>query len=231
MEQAIGGAGSALHAADLALAFAVGRGDAVATRRFDDLTAAEMATAARAVHADPTFADEITQRTRIHLVVSEAGREPRILSYRGTGPLRAWVSIAAQRIALNARRDAPREVPDDVLAEIVDGEPDPEVRHLKTLYREEFRTALTAALAELADRARAVLRLRFVAGLDLAQIGRLYRVHESTISRWISTALDDVARATRRHLQALLAVTPETAESVARIVQSQLDLSLARILG
>jgi RNA polymerase sigma-70 factor (ECF subfamily) len=101
---------------------------------------------------------------------------------------------------------------------------------LKALYRVEFRESLAAALADLADRARALLRLRFVEGLELAQIGRLYRVHESTVSRWISAALDDVGRATRRHLVARLAVTPETADSVARIVQSQLDLSIARLL-
>ncbi|MCW5809334.1 MAG: helix-turn-helix domain-containing protein, partial [Deltaproteobacteria bacterium] len=99
------------------------------------------------------------------------------------------------------------------------------------LYRAEFREALVAALGGLADRARAVLRLRFVDGLELAQIGRLYRVHESTASRWISAALDDIHRATRDHLVARLAITDATAASVARMVHSQLDLSIARLLA
>lgn len=59
------------------------------------------------------------QGTRVRLVV-----EHRLASYRGAGPLRAWAAIAAQRIALNARRDARAGAAlpsapgrDDVLAE------------------------------------------------------------------------------------------------------------------
>jgi len=221
----------ATHAGDLALAYAVHRGDPVAIRRFDELVSGDIAAAARAIDAARGFVDEIGQRTRVRVVVGEAGEPPRIAGYRGAGPLRAWVGIAAHRIALNAKRDVRPSVSDDVLADLVDREPDPELRHLKELYRVEFRDALSRALVELGDRARAVLRLRFVDGLELAHIGRLYRVHESTASRWISGALEDVARATREHLVARLAVTAATADSVARMVQSQLDLSIARLLG
>jgi RNA polymerase sigma-70 factor, ECF subfamily len=232
---AIAGGASATHAADLALAFCVGRCDPVAARRFEDHVAGDLAAAARAIDRDPAFVDEVCQRTRVRLVIGEGGAAPRIAGYRGAGPLRAWVAIAAQRVALNAKRDAapggaaPAPA-DDVLADVVDREPDPELRHLKTLYRAEFRAALTDALAGLADRARAVLRLRFVDGLELAQIGRLYRVHESTASRWVAAALDGIALATREQLIARLAVTTDTADSVARMVQSQLDLSIARLL-
>jgi RNA polymerase sigma-70 factor, ECF subfamily len=230
VEAALAAGASPAHAGDLAIAFAVGLGDPVVTRRFGELVAGDVTAAARAIDSDPAFVDEIAQATRVRLVVADAGARPRIAGYRGTGPLRAWVAITARRLALNARKHAPRDAGDDVLADVVDREPSPEIRHLKALYRVEFREALSAALAGLAHRALALLRLRFVEGLELAQIGLLYRVHESTASRWIAAALDDVARATRRHLAAQLAVTPETADSVARIVQSQLDLSIARLL-
>jgi len=222
------------YGGDLALAFAVGRGDPVAIRRFTELVAGEIATAARRVDRSPSFVDEVAQRTRVRIIVGEATAAARIGRYRGMGPLRAWVAIAAHRIALDIRRHARSDAARpsyDVLADLVDREPDPELRHLKDLYRAEFRDALAAALATLADRSRAVLRLRFVDGLELAQIGRLYRVHESTASRWIATALDDVAGATRKHLVARLAITAATADSVARMVHSQLDLSIARLLA
>ncbi len=233
---AIAGGASATHAADLALAFAVSCGDAGAARRFEAYVADEIAAAARAIDRDPTFVDEVCQRTRVRLVVGEGGGDrPRLAGYRGAGPLRAWVAIAARRVALNAKRDlrpdgASATPADDLLADIVDREPDPELRHLRGLYRSELREAVTAALAGLADRGRAVLRLRFVDGLELAQIGRLYRVHESTASRWISAALDQVRTAARAHLMARLAVTTETADSVARLLQSGLALSVARLL-
>ena len=74
------------------------------------------------------------------------------------------------------------------------------------------------------------MRLRFVEGLELAQIGQLYRVHESTASRWLSAARAAVASATRDGLMARLAITTATADSVARMVASGLDLSVARLL-
>ena len=223
---ALAAGGLAAHAADLALAHAVAAGDPVAARRFEELVASDLAAAVRAIDADRGFVDEICQRTRVRLLIGE-GEPPRIASYGGRGPLKAWVAIAARRLAFNAKRDATRG---DVLEDVLDREPDPELRHLKSLYRTELREALAAALAGLPDRARAVLRLRFVDALELAHIGRLYRVHESTASRWVAAALDDVARETRTQLIARLAVTPATADSVARMVQSQLDLSVARLL-
>lgn len=231
VRDAIGAGASPTHAADLALAWSVGKGDPVAVKRFEAHVVGDITAAVRAIDRDPAFVDEITQRTRVRLVVGDGeGSPPRIATYRGAGPLRAWVAIAAQRLALNAKRDAKPHADEDVLADVVDREPDPELRHLKTLYRAEFREALVAALAGLADRLRAVLRLRFVEGLELAQIGRLYRVHESTASRWISGALEDIASATREHLIARLAISGDTANSVVRMVQSQLDLSIGRLL-
>ncbi len=217
------------HASDVVLAWCIARGQREAIARFEREVAGEIAASARKVDRDRAFADEVTQRVRVRLLVGDGETPPRIASYRGTGPLRAWVAVAALRIALNAKRDT-RPASDDVLAELVDREPDPELRHLRTLYRQEFREALSAALAGLPDRDRALLRLRFVAGLELAQIGKLYRVHESTASRWIAAALESVGTAARKQLIAKLAIGSTTADSVARLVASQLDLSIARLL-
>jgi len=219
------------HAGELALAWTIARGDAAALLRFDREILPEADAAARKLDRAPAFADEVRQAVRVRLVVGE-GAEPRILAYRGTGPLRAWVAVAALRVALNLKRAASRApgAAADLLADVVDREPDPELRHLKTLYRAELREALAATLAALADRPRALLRLRFVDGLELAHIGRLYRVHESTASRWVSQAIADVAADARRRLALRLAIAPSSADSVARMVASQLDLSIARLL-
>jgi RNA polymerase sigma-70 factor, ECF subfamily len=117
------------------------------------------------------------------------------------------------------------------MEEVIAREPDPELRHLKAMYRAELRGALEAALVALPDRQRAVLRLTFVDGMRLHQIAKLYGVHESTVSRWLAQATDDVAAATRKRLIATLTLSPGTADSVARMVLSNLDLSIARILA
>lgn len=198
-------------------------------RRFDRLVGDELAAAARKIDRAASFVDEVAQATRVRLLVGDGAAPPRIATYHGSGPLRGWVAIAALRVALNARRGA-RSDAGDVLADVVDRDPDPEARHLKTLYRAEYRAALEAALAALSDRDRAVLRLRFVDGLELAQLGALYGVHESTASRWVAHAVRAVGEDARQRLVAKLAVGPGTVDSVARMVASQLDLSIARLL-
>jgi RNA polymerase sigma-70 factor (ECF subfamily) len=228
---AIAGGGVAAHAADVVLAWAVAQRDREAVARFEREVAPEIAAGIRRVDRDRAFVDEVTQRVRVRLLVGDDSAPPRIASYRGTGPLRGWVAIVALRTALNAVRDrAPDSAGDDVLGDVVDREDDPELRHLRTLYRSELREALSATLGELPDRDRALLRMRFVAGLELAKIGALYRVHESTASRWIAATLDRVRHDARERLVAQLAIGPGTADSVARLVASRLDLSIVRLL-
>lgn len=219
-------------AGDLALAARLARGEPDAVTDFERDIAPEIETAVRKVDRDPGFVTELAQQIRIKLLVGDGTAPPKIASYRGTGPLRAWVAIAALRLALNAKRARqPVANSDDVLADVLDREPDPALRHLRALYRSELRDALGAALAALPDRDRALLRMRFVAGLELAQIGKLYRVHDSTVSRWIAAAVERVGDDARARLVAKLAISADTADSVARMVHSQLDLSIARLLA
>lgn len=218
------------HAEELVLAWALGRGHAEAVRRFDRELLAEIDGAARKVDRSPAFVDEVRQLARIRLLVGDGDAPPRITTYGARGPLRGWIAVAALRIALNIKRDGKRAAPHDVLTDVIDREPDPELRHLRTLYRAELREALEAALRALADRARAVLRLRFVDGLELAQIGRLYGVHESTASRWVSAAIETVSSEARRRLIDKLALSASSLDSVARMVASNLDVSISRLL-
>ncbi len=217
------------HVDELFLAWAAGNGDAAALRHLDRLNAPDLEYTARRVDRSPQFLDELGQAVRTRLFVADGG-EPRILEYAGRGPLRGWVGVAALRVALNLKR-ATSPATSDILAELVSGEADPELRHLKSLYRTEFRDALSAALAALPERKRAILRLHYVDGLKLAQLARLYQVHESTASRWVSQAAAEVAEGARRHLTERLSMSPATVDSVARMVMSNLELSIARILG
>jgi RNA polymerase sigma-70 factor (ECF subfamily) len=218
------------NTADLVLAWAAAGGDAAALRQVDGLIAA-IAPALRGIDGSPVFVDEVSQAVRVRLLVAEPGAPPRIAAYGGRGPLGAWIRAAAMRVAIDLKRSAaPALASDDLLGDLVSGEPDPALRHLKTLYRADFQQALADALAALPDRQRAVLRLHHVDGLRLAEIGRLYGVHESTVSRWVTRAAEEVADQTRRRLTDRLSLSGSSVDSLARLVRSQLDLSIARIL-
>lgn len=214
---------------DLELARSAARGDAAALRRLDEVIVREADAAARRVDRSPAFADEVRQALRVRLlVVAESGRV-RIADYAGRGPLGRWVGVAALRVALNLVRGRHVESA-DILDELVSAEADPELHHLKTLYRAEFREALEAALGALPERARAVLRLCHVDGVTMVQLGRLYGVHETTAARWVQRAAADVAEDARSRLMARLSMSPSTLDSVARMVLSNLDLSISRLL-
>ena len=227
-------AGGALpeHLADLSLAFAAARGDAAALRAFDEHNLAKLAPAVLRVDASEDFVAEVRQALRVHLLVGSGEAPPRIAEYQGRGPLLAWVRIAAVRLALKLKRsEAPMVSTEDVLGELAASEPDPELRYLKTLYRAEFGAAFREALAALPERQRVLLRLHYVDGLTMMRIAQLYQVHQSTVSRWVASALDSVASNARRRLIGRLALSPSRLDSVARMVRSHLELSIRRLLG
>lgn len=216
------------HLAELYVAWAAGRGNAAALRRLAAWIDAEVDAAARRIDRTAAFADEVRQALRIRLLVAEDGHV-RIDEYMGRGPLRGWLGVAAMRVALNLRR-AVKPASADVLSELVSDEADPELRHLRTLYRAEFRDALEAALAALSERDRAVLRLSYVDGLTMTKLGRLYGVHETTAARWVTKAAAVVAEDARKRLMAKLSLGSSSLDSVARMVLSNLDLSISRVL-
>jgi RNA polymerase sigma-70 factor (ECF subfamily) len=217
------------HVDELVLAWRAARGEAAAEREVERLIAIEGEAAARRIDASSTFVDDVRQALRVRLLVADGGRV-RIADYAGRGPLRGWIGVAAVRVALNAKRGTRAAASEDVLAELVSGEQDPELRYLKTLYRAEFREAIEAALRALPDRQRALLRLSFVDGMKMYQLATLYGVHETTAARWVQKAAAEVAEDARRRLVTRLALSPSSLESVARMVLSNLELSIARVL-
>ncbi|MBP6631269.1 MAG: sigma-70 family RNA polymerase sigma factor [Kofleriaceae bacterium] len=217
------------HAAELVLAWAAGHGDPTALRALAALVADEPAQAARRIDTSPGFVDEVVQQVWLRLATADRG-PPRLLSYRGGGPLRAWVAIAALRTALNLRRGQRQHDPLEVVAELAAPATHPASDDLRRRYQAEFRAAVRAALAALPAAERAVLRLRFVEGLDLPTLGRLYGVHPSTMSRRLGAIAAGLGQAARADLTARLGLGDHTVDSVARLLASQLDLSITRLL-
>jgi RNA polymerase sigma-70 factor (ECF subfamily) len=72
--------------------------------------------------------------------------------------------------------------------------------------------------------------MHFVDGLTIDEIGALYQVHRATAARWISGARNTLLADTRARLTARLALTPSQFDSLMRLVRSELDLSLQRLV-
>ena len=130
------------------------------------------------------------------------GARPRIGEYAGRGPLQAWVRVAAVRAALDllragGARGGGEVEPEDLAADVVS----PEVDYVKERYRPQFKAAFQDALRALDSEQRNVLRLHVVEGLNIDEIGALFKVHRSTVARWIAAARQQVLAGARNRLR------------------------------
>ncbi len=221
-------------AEDLFLACACANGDAAAVRVFEELLLPPAQAAMRSIDATPTFLDEATQRLRTHLLVGERDGRPRIGAYAARGPLRAWVSVSAARVALMMRRSSRRakEIPEDdwTVAIGAASTGNPELDLLKHQHAAAFSAALSDAARALEPRLRSVLRMHFVDELSIDEIGATYAVHRATAARWIQRARDTLLSTTRDTLTRQLALSATELDRLAQLVQSQLDVSLSQLL-
>ena len=71
--------------------------------------------------------------------------------------------------------------------------------------------AFEQAIAELTADERNMLRLHFLDGLTVRELGRLYDTTASTVSRWMKQARTKIVDATRRLLGERLALSASEA--------------------
>lgn len=187
--------------------------------------------------AGPTdLIDETMQRVLVKLFVAPAGRAPTIAKYTGRGSLEAWIAVVGTREARNALRDEPsrRHVREDDAARLLDGivdaNDDPELEHLKTTYRTQFKQAVQKALTKLPPKHRNLLRHEHLDGLDPDQMAALYGVHRATLYRWREQSRAVLLKETRTIIEREMALSRGEFESMMRLIQSQLDVSLLRVL-
>lgn len=221
-----------LRAVDLYLAVACVAGNVEALRAFDvQLVLPARSVVARA--ADVVDADEFLQRLRERLLVAPEGMRSRLAGYSGKGKLSSWVRIAAQRLLIDEYRRRDPSVT-HLGQEAVDPLPstgaDPELDVLRSTYREGFQAAFEAAFAALSARERTLLRYRYVDGLEVNQIASISGRHRVSVYRAIVKARQGLLEHLRRDMAERLQVGGSAADSVLRLMKSQLDVRLSQLL-
>lgn len=218
-------------AADLYLACACSRGDPAALQAFDRHYIARLTAQLARADALPAFTDEVKQAVRVRLLVAEAGLVPRIASYRGRGSLAVWLRLTAARLAVNLRNSAgPVDHQEHDLDRLQSKHADPELAFFKAHYGEELRKAIQGALEALPAKDGNILRLHFFEGLSAQTMGVMHRVSERTVQRWIRDIRERIIAETRRLLNQRFALTHAQFDSVMRLVNSQLEISIRRLL-
>jgi RNA polymerase sigma-70 factor (ECF subfamily) len=218
------------HEADLVLALALAASDPAAVKLFEQRFVPQIDAALRRLRLPGGAADEIKQALRADLLV---GPDAKILDYAGRGELAAWLRVTATRRALTLARRAGREESLDEL--LLDhwpdaATPDPERKHLRATYTAELKTAIREAFAALEVRQRNLLRQHILDELTIDDLARLYRVHRATCARWLADARADLGRGTRKRLVAVLGLPADGVDSLLRFLDSDIELSISRIL-
>ncbi|MBS2020736.1 MAG: sigma-70 family RNA polymerase sigma factor [Deltaproteobacteria bacterium] len=223
-----------LHGPDLFLACACLHGDRAAWRELDRAHLARVPDFVGRIDRSPAFADEIRQRLAEKLLHDDEGGPGKLGLYTGRGPLGAWIRVAAIREAQNAKRGraAKGGVDADEVA-LASPDHDPEVQLLKRRYAAEFKEAFQAVLVSLSADERNVLRLHYLDGLTIEEVGKAYRVSRATAARHIADAKAKIIERIQKTLGERLkgkirGADAPRAESMLAFVRSQLDMSLRR---
>jgi RNA polymerase sigma-70 factor (ECF subfamily) len=228
-----------LRPADLYLACACALQLPGAIAAFDRDYMREVDIALSRMRVGPPRLADVKQLVRQRLFVGggTAGQPTspgKITEYGGRGDLRRWVRSVAVRTCLNELRRGKREIlvdDDQLIAQHAIAADDPEVDYMKRTYAAEFRTAFGDALHQLGAREQTLLRYHHVDGLNIDEIGAIYRIHRVTAFRWLEKAKELLVRSTLDTLRARLKLPANELESVLRMIRSQVHLSLVRHLG
>lgn len=213
---------------DLFLAAGCIKGDAKAIAHFEGSILPNIDSILGRFGVQAQDADDIRQELRERLLVGLEDKAPAIESYMGSGALVHWVKAVASRVVLGRmRKNRPTLNIED---QILEDESDPQLTVLKERYRDEFKVALHTVVAGLEARERTILRALVVDNRSVAEVARLYRVHRVTASRWIAQIRRQLLLRTRAQLRERLQLNSEDLQSVIRMVESQMEMSLGRLL-
>jgi RNA polymerase sigma-70 factor (ECF subfamily) len=224
-----------IHAEDLFLACVALAGDGAAVgklrRDYDPVIVGYT----RHISGPTGSIEDVAQVVWAALLVGEPAKAPKLFSYSGIGPLAGFIGVTAQRIALKGiqRQEAAAHVAERASAESNVAGGDAELEFMKQRYRSEFEHAVRAALDQLGDRDRMILRMRVVEGLTIDRIARAYRVGKATMWRWIDCVRQRVLEEIRRGLRQQIQLSDSQFQAFIALFTSAsaLDLSISNILA
>jgi RNA polymerase sigma-70 factor (ECF subfamily) len=216
-----------LRDGELYLAMALAAKDAAALRVFEDVLVPEIRDALRRLRLAGGTADEVVQAMRVELLA-----DGRVADYAGRGELAAWVRVSATRKAFKLIKKANREETlDEILLDHWPAPtPDPVGQHVRSTYTTELKRAIGEAFAALEVRQRNLLRQHIIDELTIDDLAKLYRVHRATCARWLADARAELGKLTRKRLVSALEVPATDLESLLRFLDSDIELSISRIL-
>jgi RNA polymerase sigma-70 factor (ECF subfamily) len=216
------------EAADLYLCCACAEAQPEALRLFESEGSGVAKAAIARIDRSSDFVQDTLQEVWDRLLL---GAEAKVRLYSGRGPLKAWVRVAATRVALDRHRARNRFAVQHI--ELTDrlAAPggSPEALQLKARFGDAFQKALRDAVSGLTGQERNVLRMHVAGHCSIDEIGRAYNVHRATAARWLDRTRTRIYEDVRQELCVKRAnLTVSEFKSLATLMGDELELSLTR---
>jgi len=224
---------SSLALSDLYLCVATLAGDTAALVAFEgELRAALTRVGARFRLSDDQC-DELGQELLERLLLPSTDRPARLTDFSGKGSLVRWLQAVATRTQLNHMRGKKREIltGDDSMLEAFAMPSIPGLELNKGRFRRALKTALSTALAGLEAQDKMLLRMAYVEGVRLEGLGRALDVSRATAHRRLSKARETLAIRVEATMSEELSIPKDKLSSIRRLVQSQISISIGRLLS
>ncbi len=231
-EADVADAASKLALPDVYLVTAVLAGHRNAVHAFEKLVREETTRAVQRLGKNAPAAEDVIQELLFKLLVRQGDQTTaKLAAFGGHGALHAWIRVAAVRAAISLTRKKHESLVDDeALAAVADDTDDQALAFLKSSYREQFKKAFEATLAEMPRRARTLLRLQIIDHLTLEEIGAFYQVSRATAARWLADARVSLVKGTQQRLVASLSISSTELSELMKLVACTLYSTLPRLL-
>lgn len=173
-------------------------------------------------YGDDTFAEDLLQEIRQKLLV---GQGAKLRAYSGRGALVQYLKAVVSSAALDStrRRRTDDAEEDDELQSLAAQGPKADSMLMHARYKEAFSAAFKEALESLTAEERTILRLRYMDGLTVEDIGRTFQVHRTTAMRRLEKLQEELSEKTREALRARLGIRSHELDGMMK----ELDLSFA----
>jgi RNA polymerase sigma-70 factor len=223
---------SSLRLEELVLTRACADGNNTAWERFLNRYRPTLYSAAYKVASDEASARELADSLYASLYgVSEGGKEgsSKLMYYSGRGSLEGWLRTVVAQEYVNRYRRGRRETSLDEAVEQGRQFEAPAAPNVPAA-DQRLDTALASEIAALEPEERFLLASYFLDGRTLAEIGRLMRVHESTISRKLERATATLRKRVRKRLIDSGMSSRQTDELMQEVDVRDIQLPLAKSL-
>jgi RNA polymerase sigma-70 factor (ECF subfamily) len=231
---------SSLNCDDLCLAVACAKGDEAAWEDFFREYKPFLLSVARLAVRNSGAAEQLADSTFAELYGVRGSGEVRVSKfsfYSGRGSLKGWLRAVLTQLAIDSRRQTSRfvqteEVEDiERLANTPPENPAVELSFIRQRYRASVSAALEAAITRLEPRDRLVLAYYYSDEMTLKEIGQAFRVHEATISRWLTKAQKTTRKLVEKSLEREHRFNKSEIKEAMELAAQEVDINVREYLA